>query len=159
MSTKMKPLLLSIVALCGATAAQAGQFCLLDGTEMFTCTLNGGKKGVEVCDAIWEDGDKAAYGFFKSNGNVEKQILQDKSTITGTPWNGMGNFVSDSVTFDGGGGYEYEVWSGAERSAGARMMGGINVMKDGELIADLSCDEGSVKSDLSTLIDLIDAAK
>ena len=71
----------------------------------------------------------------------------------------MGNFVSDSVTFDGGGGYAYEVWWGSERAADATDMGGINVLKNGALIADIPCDAGSVNSDLSALIELIEAAQ
>ncbi|NKX30123.1 hypothetical protein HGE68_09620, partial [Rhodobacteraceae bacterium R_SAG6] len=73
----MKQIYLSIGLMFGAGALQAGQFCELDGTEMFTCTLKGGTQGVEVCNAVWADGTKAAYGFFKSNGAVEKEILQD----------------------------------------------------------------------------------
>ncbi|WP_417240067.1 hypothetical protein [Celeribacter halophilus] len=57
-----------------AGMAQASEYCLLDGTEMFSCTFNGGAKAVELCDAVWEDGDMASYGFFKSNRNVEKEI-------------------------------------------------------------------------------------
>ncbi|WP_413219611.1 hypothetical protein [Tritonibacter mobilis] len=155
----MKQIYLSIGLMFGAGALQAGQFCELDGTEMFTCTLKGGTQGVEVCNAVWADGTKAAYGFFKSNGAVEKEILQDMATISASPWNGMGNFMSESVTFDGGGGYAYEVWWGGERAADATEMGGINVMKDGALIADLPCDAGSVNSDLSSLIELIEAAQ
>lgn len=148
----MKHFIMSIAAICAAGSVQAGQFCELDGTEMFSCTFKGGTRGVEVCNAIWADGEKAAYGYFKSSGAVEKDILQDMTTITVTPWNGMGTFVNESVTFDGGGGYAYEVWSGSERAENATVVGGINVMKDGAIIADLSCDEGSVISDLSTLI-------
>ena len=125
----MKHLYLSIALLSGAGGAQAGQFCELDGTEMFSCTLKGGTRGVEVCNAVWADGAKAAYGFFKSNGTVEKEILQDMATITATPWNGMGNFMSESVTFEGGGGYAYEVWWGRERAAGLAPRGGARVRR------------------------------
>ncbi|WP_417250626.1 hypothetical protein [Celeribacter sp.] len=155
----MKKLSLSIALMIAAGAAQAGQFCELDGTEVFTCTIKGGTHGVEVCNAIWADGTKAAYGFFKSNGTVEKEILQDMATITATPWNGMGNFISESVTFESGDGYAYEVWWGGERTEGAVAMGGINVFKDIELIADLPCDDGTVYSDLSALIEMIEAAQ
>ena len=90
---------------------------------------------------------------------MEKEILQDIATVTAMPWNGMGDFMSESVTFEGGGGYAYEVWWGSERAAGASEMGGINVLKDGALIADIPCDAGTVNSDLSSLIELIQAAQ
>lgn len=54
--------------------AQADEYYLLNGTEMFSCTFNGGAKAVELCDTVWEDDDMASYGFFKSNRNVEKEI-------------------------------------------------------------------------------------
>ncbi|MEL0438878.1 hypothetical protein [Phycobacter sp. K97] len=155
----MKHMFLSVTVVCLAGWAQAGQYCLLDGTEMFSCTLKGGSRGVEVCNAVWEDGTKAAYGYFKSTGEIEKEILQDMATITATPWNGMGDFISDSVTFDAGGGYAYEVWWGSERAADAKLTGGINVLRHGTLIADISCDDGTIRSDLSSLIEMIEAAR
>jgi len=155
----MKHLTLSIALLITAGAAQAGRFCELDGTEVFSCTFKDGTRGVEVCNAIWAEGSKVAYGFFKSDGTVEKEILQDMATLEAAPWNGLGAFMSESVTFDGGGGYSYEVWSGSERAADATPIGGINVLRDGALIADLSCDTGTVQSDLSGLIEIIEAAE
>ena len=89
----MKKLYLSIAMMFSAGALQAGQFCELDGTEMFTCTLKGGTRGVEVCNAVWANGTKAAYGFFKSNGTVEKEILQDMATITATPWSDLSSLI------------------------------------------------------------------
>ncbi|WP_332937728.1 hypothetical protein [Celeribacter halophilus] len=155
----MKKTCLSAALILGAGMAQAGEYCLLDGTEVFSCTFNGGAKAVELCDAIWEDGDMASYGFFKSNGEVEKEILQEKVTMLATPWNGMGNYVSESVRFDADQSYSYEVWSGGERAEGAVLEGGINVIKNNDVIATLTCDTGSVTSDLGTLIDMIDLAQ
>lgn len=155
----MKNLTLSTALIFIASMAQAGQYCLLDGTEMFSCTFNGGAKGVELCDAIWEDGDMASYGFFKSDGEVEKEIVSEKVVLAYTPWNGMGSYVSESVTFSADGGYAYEVWSGGEQAADAELDGGINVMQNNEVIATLSCDAGSVISDLGALIEMIDLAQ
>ncbi|MBW6418658.1 hypothetical protein [Celeribacter sp. PS-C1] len=142
-----------------AGGAQAGQYCLLDGTEMFSCTFNGGAKAVEICDAIWEDGEMASYGFFKANGEVEKEILQEKVTLSYAAWNGMGTYMTDSVTFHADGGYDYEVWAGAERDAEADFEGGITVIQNNEVLATLTCDAGSVSSDLGALIEMIDLAQ
>jgi hypothetical protein len=70
----MKQTYLSAALTLCAGMAQAGEYYLLDGTEMFSCTFNGGAKAVELCDAIWEDDDMASYGFSKFNRNVEKEI-------------------------------------------------------------------------------------
>ncbi|NIY79982.1 hypothetical protein HCZ23_10950 [Celeribacter sp. HF31] len=155
----MKRLSLATALIFAAGMAQAAQYCLLDGTEVFSCTFNGGAKAVELCDAIWEDGDMVSYGFFKSNGEVEKEILQEKVTLSYTPWNGMGTYMSDSVTLSADGGYAYEVWAGGEQSAEAALEGGINVLQNDDVIATLSCDAGSVTSDLGALIEMIDLAQ
>ncbi|UYV38962.1 hypothetical protein N4R57_08090 [Rhodobacteraceae bacterium D3-12] len=145
-------------ALSAATTAHAGAFCELDGTEMFSCTLKNGAKAVEVCDAIWLDGDMVSYGYFTPGGKVEKQIVTDKASVTATPWNGMGNYVSESVTFWTDDGYGYEVyWTG--HRGGEIDGGGINVNKDNKVIANLPCDDGSVRHDLTTLIEKIENAQ
>ena len=155
----MKKLIFSTALVVIAGAAQAGNYCQLDGTEMFSCTLKNGTRGVTVCNAVWENGEKASYGFYKSNGVVEKEIVQDIATLTATPWNGMGNYISESVTFSAGDGYAYEVWWASERAAGAQLEGGINVLQDSSVIANLTCDDGTVTSDLSTLVEMVDAAQ
>lgn len=156
----MKSEYLSIALLLGASiwhgTAHAGEYCLLDGTELFSCTFNDGAKAVELCDALWEDGDKLSYGFFKTGGAVEKEIVQEKTDMFYTPWNGTGSYVTESVTFDGGGGYAYEVWAGGEREPDAQLEGGINVLKDNSVIANLTCDAGSVTSDIDLMIELIE---
>ncbi|WP_417278832.1 hypothetical protein [Celeribacter sp.] len=155
----MKRISLATALFFAAGMAQAGQYCLLDGTEVFSCTFNNGAKAVELCDAIWEDGDMASYGFFKSNGEVEKEILQEKVTLSYAAWNGMGSYMTDSVTFNADGGYAYEVWAGVERDAEAEAEGGITVIQNNEVLATLTCDAGSVTSDLGALIEMIDLAQ
>ena len=56
-------------------------------------------------------------------------------------------------------GYGYEVFWTAERGEGSTEDGGINVLKDGAIIASLQCDTGSVRQDLAALIDMIDTAQ
>ncbi|PIE10196.1 MAG: hypothetical protein CSA72_09340 [Rhodobacterales bacterium] len=135
-------------------AAEAGSYCELDDSVMFSCTFKGGAKTVEVCDAIWLDGDMAAYGFVGSDGTVEKEIITDKASIAFTPWNGMGA-ETEAVSFYGGEDYTYEVWW-AEGLHSAD--GGIIVAKGAEVIATLSCDPGSVRSNLFGLIAMIEDA-
>ncbi|MEC3861896.1 hypothetical protein VK792_11430 [Mesobacterium sp. TK19101] len=152
---------LSCIALCifGANAASAGQFCEIDGSEMFACTFKGGAKAVELCDAFWLDGNMASYGFFNRNGVVEKGIVIDKAALIARPWSGMGRYISESITFPVAGGYAYEVFWSVDRNTNAEIEGGILVLKDGNEIATLTCDPGSVTQNMTALIDMIDIAQ
>lgn len=149
---------LALFALMGATAATAGEYCELDGSEMFSCTFSNGTKAVEVCDAYWMDGDMASYGFFKRGGAVEKEIITDKASLIYDEGTGMGSLMSESVTFQAEGGYAYEVYWWAEQGDDA-LSGGINVLKNGDTIADLSCDSGSVRHEFTDFFGMIDNAQ
>ena len=141
------------------SSAQAGEYCTVDDSVMFSCTFNGGKKAVEVCDtSYWADGDDAAYAFFKSSGAIEKEIIADKASLIATPWNGMGGSIWESVTFFSDD-YGYEVWWSAEQAADAEITGGITVSQSGVTLAELTCDEGSVQQNMSALIEAIEIAQ
>lgn len=150
--------LFAILALMGASAVHAGEFCDLDGTEMFRCTFDGGAKAVEVCDAVWREGDMASSGFFKRGGGVEKEIVTDKASLIYDEGTGMGSVLSESVTFQAGGGYAYRIYWWADRGD-AQISGGISVLRDGAEVADLSCDAGSVRHEFTQLFRMIDDAQ
>ncbi|EAP78886.1 hypothetical protein NAS141_03973 [Sulfitobacter sp. NAS-14.1] len=154
----MRRAFLTALAVMTSSAATAGSYCELDGSEMFTCTFNGGAKAVEVCDAFWMDGDMASYGFFKSSGEVEKEIITDKASLLYNEGTGMGTMMSESVTFQTEDGYGYEVFWWAEQGD-VEASGGVNVHKDGSEIASLSCDPGSVQQNLGEFIMMIDNAQ
>ena len=142
-----------------AAPALAGEYCLLDDGEMFTCTFQGGAKAVEVCDAFWLDDTAVSYAFFKRNGEIEKEIVTEKALLIATPFNGMGSVITEAVRFNAGEGYAYEVFYSSERSADAVEEGGINVLKDEEVIATLSCDAGSVTHRLGELVEMVETAQ
>jgi hypothetical protein len=155
---KFFPLTAAMFGAFGA-AAQAGEYCTIDESVMFVCTFNGGKKAVEVCDTnYWADGDNAAYGFFKTGGGIEKEIITDKASLNVTPWNRVGSSIWETVTFYSGD-YGYEVWWSAERGDDAPLNGGITVTQNGAVLAELSCDEGSVQQQLGQLIEAVEAAQ
>ncbi|CUH75247.1 hypothetical protein [Tropicibacter naphthalenivorans] len=142
----------TLAALCLATPALAGEYCLIDGTERFSCTFNNGGKAVEVCDAIWDDDDIATYGFFIPGQDPELELRNEMTGMLYTKWNGMGEPFG-SVSFNNADwSYTYEVWYAGED-------GGINVLKQGEQIASLTCDTGSVTHDLDTLIERVETAQ
>lgn len=131
----------------------AGEFCTLDGTERFACTLKGGQKYVEVCDAQWLDGFNASYGYMTPGQSPELEITQDMASMTYEPWNGMGNPPWASVTFTASDHlHRYRVWYHGDD-------GGITVLKGEEELVTLDCDPGTVVHDLDQLIDSIDTAQ
>lgn len=126
---------------------------------MFSCTFQNGQKTVEVCDtSFWEDGDNASYGFFENGGALQKEIRSDKASLIGTPWNGIGKFESESVTFFSED-YGYEVWWGAARDPSSKLEGGIIVTQSSSTLAHLTCDAGSVRQNMSPLLDAIETAQ
>jgi len=139
------------LALLAATPLAAGEYCVLDGTEVFACTFNGGEKAVEVCDAEWMGDFMASYGFFKVGGDVEKEIETDMASLTYTEWSGMGP-MSEAVAFHTDTGHSYEVWWSFEDGA---EYGGINVLEGGNVLATLDCDDGSVSQSMTTFIEKI----
>ncbi|MEY8880862.1 hypothetical protein [Donghicola sp. XS_ASV15] len=156
----MKQIFLALVfSAATTTAALAGQYCTLDESVMFACTFNDGKKAVEVCDTTyWAEGDNAAYAFFKTTGEVEKEIITDKASLIATPWNGVGNTIWETVTFYSDD-YGYEVWWSIDRNSDAVPVGGINVLQNGATLAELTCDAGSVQQNLGTLVEAVEAAQ
>ncbi|MCT4579569.1 hypothetical protein [Donghicola sp.] len=141
------------------SAAQAGEYCTLDESVMFTCTFNNGAKAVEVCDTnYWADGDNASYGFYKRGGAIEKEIITDKASLIATPWSGVGRSIWEAVTFYSGE-YGYEVWWSTERAEDAVLEGGITVTQNGAVLANLTCDAGSVEQNLATLIEAVEIAQ
>ncbi|QYX55334.1 hypothetical protein K1T73_09415 [Roseovarius sp. SCSIO 43702] len=152
------PLLAALLAALHLIPAHAGDYCVLDGTEMFACTFKNGAKRIEVCDAAWLAGDMVSYGFLDARGTVEKETVLDKASLPYIPWSGVGGSATGSVIFPSGD-HLYGVWMASERVPDGEVEGGINVARDGAEIARLTCDPGSVTGDLPALIDMIDTAQ
>ncbi|WP_425071244.1 hypothetical protein [Sagittula sp. S175] len=143
---------LALPLLALASPLMAGEFCTLDGTERFSCTLKNGTKAVEVCDALWLDVDTASYGFFTPGQEPEMEIAQEMTGMLYEPWGGVGT-PWGSVTFNAPDDvHSYTVWYQGND-------GGITVQKNGEDIAMLECDHGTLTHDLDALIERIETAQ
>ena len=115
----------------------AGEFCLLDDTELFACTFQDGKKAVELCDAVWLDDAKVTYGFFRPGAGVEKEIVADMAGLVTEPWSGTGDHIFEAVTIFADDAYGYQLWWSGARAPDSEISGGINVLHKGETIAAL----------------------
>lgn len=117
-------------------------------TRYFTCTFGAGKKTIEIC----HDAKMARYRFGPTGEAPELELLQPVSNVDLTPWPGVGRTIWEEVTFRNAD-HAYVVYGSIDRgppSDGSDEMavtlsGGITVRRDGDEIAHLTCDPGSVK--------------
>jgi hypothetical protein len=105
-----------------------------------------GKKQLEVCLT----GGVATYSF-GPRMRPELTLTSAIETLDYIPWNGIGRAMSEAVAFHNGP-TSYEVWSSIDRmSAAPQHEGGVNVLKNGNLLAQLTCNPGSWVEDFGTL--------
>ena len=138
----MRPLILALSLL----ASPAHALCQAD--EIFSCQI--GKKSLEVCTwkgmLIYQFGPEGAPEIFL-NTPVEDADF--------TPWPGIGRTMWDEMAFHNEG-ITYQVWAAIEKQLEEGqpepvLQGGVNVMKGDEMLANLTCNEGTVRSGLDTI--------
>ncbi len=113
-------------------------------TTVLSCPI--GKKQLAVCLT----GTTATYSF-GPQGRPELTLSSSVAALDYTPWNGIGRSIWETVAFHNGP-TSYEVWASVDRMAeNPRYEGGVNVLKNGALIAQLTCNPGSEVSDLGPL--------
>lgn len=118
------------------------------GEEVFTCQI--GEKHLEICHV----GDDLTYAF-GPQGNPDLRISESLTTVSFTPWPGVGSAIWESVAFVNDG-YAYEVWTSQERNGeeNTPLEGGINVLNGEDLVAELRCDADTASQPLEGVWDL-----
>lgn len=110
--------------------------------SMFTCTFRGGDKVVQV----YTVGELAGYAYGPQHGNPEMTLVQHALDVDLQPWSGIGRYESESVTFlnvD----TTYTVWWSVDKMDMSGVAeGGITVAQGDNVLADLTCDQGSVET-------------
>ncbi|MCR8546789.1 hypothetical protein M4578_03035 [Salipiger sp. P9] len=130
---------LSALILLPATSEAA---CFGAGEPLFHCTVDHGRKAVDVC----LQGGVAIYRFGPPTGAAEMLLAPVVTETEMTPWNGIGRYLWEEVTFYNGR-YAYLVSYSLDRTAPngqAAPEGGIIVAEGDSELADLQCDAGSV---------------
>ncbi len=144
----MKHVVVAIAA-CAATSAAAD--CGTNAGPIFECTVSGGKKQVQVCY-----GDRvASYVFGRPGQAPELELASSIEDLFYLPWNGVGRSIYEEVAFTNGD-FDYTVFAALDRTvlegdAEEPLTGGISVTSGDELVADLTCDAGSVTGSLDML--------
>jgi hypothetical protein len=137
----MRILLLTLLAAFPAHAACQGETAL-------SCQI--GKKVLDVCLS----GSDVTYAF-GPNGKPELKLSVPTAKADYRPWNGIGRYMGDAMAFENDG-ITYEVWYSVDRLEDEhRLDAGINIVENGELVAQLTCDQGSIDQRL----DIIYSAK
>ena len=139
------------VLLSGLTV-QADENCLLDDGVVFSCSVDGGKKTLTVCDHLESDDPIASYVYAVPGGTAELFLQRPYSQVSAQPWNGMGPEEWSAITFTHGA-YSYEVYASSERGAAGETSGGVTVSKAGAIVAEKTCDAGSVRETLGDFIE------
>lgn len=135
---------LIMASLASTTAAQAA--CGPEQETFLTCQIEGGRKTLSVC----YDDTTVTYSY-GLDGAAELTLTEPISTVSYTPWPGVGRAIWEEVTFQNGN-YRYTTYAGFDRMFGDETeanhptphFGGVVVERDGVLIVDLDCIRNTV---------------
>lgn len=107
--------------------------------QTFVSCPVGGNDRLEVCIS----GDTFTYAFGPA-GRPELSLSVPMSAGTVAPWPGVGSAIWSSVSFHNGG-YTYEVWASVDRNPDdANPQGGVNVLQGDAMLAQRTCQPGTV---------------
>ncbi|MEX0304562.1 MAG: hypothetical protein AB3N24_19260 [Leisingera sp.] len=128
---------------CFTFAVNAVQACPDGATTLVSCSLTGGANYLETCLL----GDHATYAFGDAGRRPDLALARHVRDVDMTPWPGIGNSIWEAFTFETEG-FSYTVHYTLEKDPGARvpLSGGVIIGKDGQVVAHMQCDIGSVVS-------------
>ncbi len=131
--------------------------CPAGTTPILTCTFENGAKAVDAC----EDGTTATYAFGKVGRAPDLTLVTPVADLDYTPWPGVGRTTWAMVAFENEG-FTYLLWYSYDRTdaleesradgAPDPLTAGISVLRgDGEALAGLECDSGSITTQMDAL--------
>lgn len=148
--------LYTLTAVACLAASNAAAACFGDtGTPLFHCTLKDGTVEVRVC---LQD-DVAYYSYGPTAGSPDVVLVRPVTRIGMTPWPGIGRTIWEEAEFVNGS-YRYRVAYAVDKMEENEPVSGyLTVSRDGEPLAELTCDRGSVSEhDLYALFEAKEAA-
>ncbi len=125
-------------------ATQAGAACGSFQETFMSCTFQDGRKSVEVCV-----GQKtASYRYGPTGGAAELALTVPLSDVEHIPWPGVTGTIWERLIFTNGD-VQYDVYGSISKRQNAdgtpsEIYGGIDVNQNGETLAALECDQGSI---------------
>ncbi|HHC75091.1 MAG TPA: hypothetical protein ENK78_08460 [Thiothrix sp.] len=110
---------------------------------LFSCTTTNNKL-IELCDAK----KTINYTFGKVGKKPELRVAAVRDKVTTWQWHGVGRYMSYSVTVPNGD-YKYRVFWGVDRlSPKAEEEAGVDVEKNGKLLATVKCKADTITQHL-----------
>ena len=137
-----------VAALVLVLAAPANA-CGVGELEVFNCTVTGGSKLLRVCTTE----EAARYSFGPVGQAPELELFESTAALEYRPWNGIGRSYYEQVTFYNAE-YAYTVYFNLDRLEQDPLRaatGGVAVDRNGQEIANLSCDLGGITNSLDAL--------
>ena len=132
-----------LIPLLGFFFAATVEACPQDGTRVFYCRTTNNKT-VEVCDL----GTKISYSFGRAGRQPELALAVPRNQATSYQWQGIGRYMSYSVTIPNGN-TKYEVFLSVDRlSDDHPLEAGINVSVDDRHLATIECAPNSLYQSL-----------
>lgn len=126
------------------TACLIGQSAMACGEIIHACTFKDGATAVKVC----LNSESVTYAYGPNGGTPDLALEVSIADAEYTPWPGVGRSIAEGVTFRNGA-FSYEVFGGSpkldENDELGPMFGGIIISENDNVIARLTCDEGSVE--------------
>jgi hypothetical protein len=144
----------SIVAFAILLPSSASAACAPNMTTLVSCTVGKGAKVLDLCT----NGANVLYRFGKTGRAADLELIESVRKVGYTPWSGVGSAIWESVTI-GNGTYTYEVHSSIDRKPdNPQVRGGVEVFNNGQNIALVHCDAGSVTANIDELFLMREAA-
>lgn len=114
-----------------------------DGSEtLVSCALEGGRKYLQTCLV----GDQVTYSFGRTGRTPDLQLSRHVTEVFLYPWPAASRTIWESVTFENAG-VSYRVYYAQERDPRTpEVSGGVYVERGEDVLAELTCDPGSVET-------------
>lgn len=140
----MKILITSALITSLLLAPNAFAACSVDSNTLFYCQTKSVGKEITLCDA----GKTISYAFGKKGKKPELAISVPRSEASTFQWQGIGRWMSYSVNIPNNG-HVYNVFWGVDRLTDEHAIeAGVNVEKNGDVLATIYCQEKGLVSNL-----------
>ncbi|MHA7876383.1 hypothetical protein [Roseivivax sp.] len=149
----MRLLCLSLCLALLAAPAAAG--CFGAGQGLMRCTVKEGARQLDLC----LQGGVLIYRYGPPEGPAEMLLARPVTEVDMLPWPGIGRYFWEVLTLYNGP-VAYELYVSADRlDLEAPAEGGVTVIEDGEALAQLTCDPGTLSEmDLYPVFEAKEAA-
>ena len=140
--------MLRTLTICLSLIAPAAWAQCQNGPELFSCTFSHGKKSVEVC----QNGADYSYAYGRIARAPDLFLQRSLNEIHFTPWSGVGRYYWEEVRFFNKSVTYLISFSFDRLSEGdTATEGQLSVHEEGNRLALLVCDVGSVRMNMTPL--------